>query len=172
MPPCRRLGPKPIAHKEPSPKSRGRLPCPEGEATSSSKPTSSSCAVPAADRSPLGAVVSSLVASAPSSPPRFVDVSLSAGATYHHTSDQEGPHHSYEVTLANHGAPACSCMCPPLLTPRSMPHNEARRISTEAYSRVPRGRILRSCTSPLTHQPGPVSLTLCASLVGKKLREA
>ena len=40
--------------------------------------------------------------------------------------DQEGLHHSYEVPLAYHGAPAF-CMSALLLTPRSMPHNEARR---------------------------------------------
>src|SRR5215207_9332576 len=49
--------------------------------------------------------------------------------------NKEGSYHSHEASLANYGAPACSCMCLPLLAPRSMPHDVARRISTEPYSR-------------------------------------
>ncbi len=59
----------PIAHKEPSPKPAGRPAWPRGDTTCASKPTGS-WAVWAFDRSPSGAVVSSLVAVAPRLPPR------------------------------------------------------------------------------------------------------
>jgi hypothetical protein len=38
-------------------------------------------------------------------PPVFVP-QIASGATYHQNGHQEGPHHGYEVSLANHGAPA------------------------------------------------------------------
>src|SRR5215211_1959670 len=63
------LGSKSVAHKEPSPKPAGTLAWPRGDTTSASKPTGF-CAVWAFGRSPLGAVVSSLVAAALRSPPR------------------------------------------------------------------------------------------------------
>jgi hypothetical protein len=56
-------------------------------------------------------------------------------ANHHKTGapDQECPHDSHEVCLADHGATA-RCMCLLLLTPQSMPDNDARRISNKRYS--------------------------------------
>jgi hypothetical protein len=53
--------------------------------------------------------------------------------------------------------PPSLCRCPPLLTPRSMPHDEARRISTEAYSpKCLEGRRSRKFISSILHSRGPV----------------
>src|SRR5829696_112217 len=61
------MGLKSVAHKEPPPKPLGKLARPGGDTTFTSKATVS-CVVSVAVRSPLGAVVSSLVAPAPCSP--------------------------------------------------------------------------------------------------------